>query len=138
MNVLFTAVVYCTTSLSSILFTQIKINAIVVIYVIFAMTLVIVALSLTSILLKKRIQEVNMNVTEKIDFKIASIILKEVENDRLDEEKINKMNELIEMKEYIERKEKGSVNFAKLASNIGLLFITVIPIVLQWILERFF
>lgn len=138
MKVLFTAVVYCAVSLSSILFTQIQINAIVVVYTIFAMLLVIISLSLTSILLNKRMNESNADMMEKIDKKVASIILDEVESERMDEQKVNKMKELIEMRGYIEKKQKGEVNFAKLASNFGLLFITVIPILLQWILDRFF
>lgn len=138
MKVLFTAVVYCTISLSSILFTQIQINIIVAVYTIFAMLLVIISLSLTSILLNKRVNENNAEMMEKIDLKVASIISDEVGNEQLDEQKVNKMKELIEMRGYIEKKQKGEVNFAKLASNFGLLLITVIPILLQWILEQFF
>ena len=138
MKVLFTAVVYCTVSLSSILFTQIQLNAIVVAYTIFAMLLVIISLSLTSILLNMRMKENIVNMMEKIDLKVASIISDEVGNERIDEQKVNKMKELIEMRGYIDKKQKGEVDFGKLASSFGLLFITIIPILLQWILERFF
>lgn len=136
MKVLFTAVVYCTLSLSSILFTQIQLNAIVVLYTLFAMMLVIISLSLTSILLKKRVRDSNIEIVEAINLKIATIIVNQVESEESNEAKLQKMKELQELKEYILREEKSRVNFGKLASYFGLLFITVIPIILQWLLDR--
>lgn len=130
MKVLFTAVVYCTLSLSSILFTQIQLNAIVVLYTLFAAMLVVISLSLTSVLLKKRVRASNIEIVETINLKIANIIINQVETEESNEAKLQKMKELQELKEYILKEEKGRVNFGKLASNVGLLFITVIPIVL--------
>ena len=68
--------------------------------------------------------------------KIATIIVNQVEAEESNEAKLQKMKELQELKEYILKEEKGRVNLGKLASNVGLLFITVIPIILQWILDR--
>lgn len=135
-KVLFTAVVYCTISLSSILFTTMQINAIVTIYTIFAAILVMISLTLTGTLLRRRISAVNTLVIEQINQKIAKIILNEIDTDRITEENIQKMKELLEIKEYVCNEDKNKINFTKILSGMGLLLVTVIPVFLQWILDR--
>jgi len=80
-SVLFTAVTYCTLSLSSILFTDIEINIIVILYTCFAALLVISSLVFTDLLLTERMKH-HMDVNlRKINDIISNNINTLIEND---------------------------------------------------------
>lgn len=134
-KVLFTAATYCTISLSSVLFTQIELNIIVILYTIFAATLVLASLSLTNILLLKKRQHNRFKIMDDIDAKISSLVTLTLADEKKNDESMDKMRELIEIKNFIANQTQSKFNISKFLSNIGLLFITVIPIILQWLLE---
>lgn len=134
-KVLFTAATYCTVSLSSILFTEIELNILVMLYTIFAAILVIASLSLTSVLLRRKRQSNRFRIMDEIDVRISSLVEMTLEDSKANDETMGKMKELIEIKDYIANQTQSKVTVSKLLSSIGLLFITVIPVILQWLLE---
>lgn len=134
-SVLFTAVTYCTLSLSSILFTNIEINIIVILYTCFAAFLVISSLVITDLLLAGQTKHnIDMSL-QKINDVISNNISTFIESDGNDETAYKKIQRLIEVKNYMENQKNTQMDMGKILSNIGLVIITIIPVILQWLLE---
>lgn len=136
-KVLFTAVSYCTISLSSILFTQIELNIIVLFYTIFAASLVLAVLVINNVLLRNKKQAGRMIVIDKINNKMSELFNKTISGEGKNSEIVEEIKELIEIKNCFKSQIKNKFDISKVFSNLGVLFITVIPIVLQWLLDHF-
>ena len=135
-KVLFTAATYCTLSLSSILFTDIELNFIVVCYTVFAATLVLTTILSTNILLQRKHHIWKQKMIDKIDSGIALNAKRRIEDEKCNEDEMKKIKELVEIKEYILRQGKGTFDISKFVANIGVLLITIMPVLLQWFLEK--
>ena len=134
-NVLFTAVTYCTLSLSSMLFTDIEINIIVILYTCFAAFLVISSLVITDLLLVERTKH-NIDISlQKINDVISSNISAFIENGGNDKTAFVRIQRLTEVKSYMESQKITRLDIGKIISNIGLVIITIIPVILQWLLD---
>lgn len=134
-KVLFTATTYSAVSLSSIFFTKIELNIIVLLYTIFAVTLVLTSLSLTNVLLRREKQANRWEVMDEIDTKISSLVESVISDPKKNDETMEKIRELIEVKDYITKQTQNRFNVSSFVSGLGLLFITIIPVILQWVLE---
>lgn len=135
-KVLFTAATYCTLSLSSILFTDIELNFIVVCYTVFAATLVLATILITNISLQRKHYIFKRQLIEKIDAGITMTATQRIEDEKCNEDEMKKIKELAEIKEYMLHQAKGNFDISKFVANIGVLLITVIPILLQWFLDK--
>lgn len=134
-KVLFTATTYTAVSLSSIFFTQIELNAVVLLYTIFAAMLVLISLSLTNILLRRERLSNRSKLLDEIDIKISSLVESVISDQKQNDETMGKMRELIEVKDYINKQTHKGFNLSSFISGLGLLLITIIPVILQWLLE---
>lgn len=132
-KVIYTAVIYCTVSLSSILFTNLELNLVVALYTIFAIILILTALLVTDIMIGRKKQEccsLSMEaMDEKIEQELRMIIFGEsVDTDRLEA--------YTRVKEYLSIQFKKRFDLSSIMSGISFLMISIIPIVLQSILEK--
>lgn len=134
-KVLFTATTYTAVSLSSIFFTKIELNIVVLLYTIFAVILVLTSLSLTHVLLRRAKEGNQWEVMDEIDVKISALVESVISDPKKNEETMEKIRELIEVKDYITKQTQNRFNFSSFISGIGLLFITIIPVILQWVLN---
>ena len=136
MEVLFSAATYCAVSLSSIMFTEIELNFIVICYTIFALILVGSALFLTNIIMQKRARISKLRTVDEIDNHIRINIAKRINDEKHNEDDMLKIRELIEIREVMLNQNKSKIDIEKIVSGMGLLFITIIPIIVQWILDK--
>lgn len=134
-KVLFTATTYTAVSLSSIFFTQIELNVIVILYTIFAVILVLTSLSLTNVFLRREREGNRLKVLDEIDLTISSLLESVISDKNRNDEAMEKIRNLIEVKDYIAKQTQKRFNVSSFISSIGLLFITIIPVILQWLLE---
>lgn len=132
-SVLFTAVFYCSLSLSSILFTHIELNWLVGAYTIFAIILVCVVLLITNAMLGLRKEKAFNEAHHNINRKIAKELERLMECNSIDE--FDKIEFYSKIKETMKKQREKKIEIDKILSGIGLVFITVIPIILQWLLE---
>ncbi len=134
-SVLFTVVTYCALSLSSILFTDIEINIIVILYTCFAAVLVLASLLITDLLLARRVKQNLHLALDQIDDDISKKINDIIEQSGTDGQCYESFKRLIDVKAYMQQQNRAKLDFEKILSNIGLLFITIIPVLLQWFLD---
>ena len=132
-NVLYTAVLYCTLSLSSILFTDIELNWIVFLYTVFAVSLIFAVLLITDTLIRYKRQRVFHAAYEKTNSLIAGELNQLIYHDAPKD--LNNLEFYLNLKDILIKQNEKKFDFHKFLSNIGLVFITVIPIILQWILN---
>lgn len=134
-KVLFTATTYSAVSLSSIFFTQIELNIIVILYTIFAVILVMTSLSLTNVFLRREREGNRWKVLDEIDVMISSLVESVMSDKNRNHETMEKLRDLVEVKDYITKQTQNRFSVSNFISSIGLLFITIIPVILQWLLE---
>ena len=133
-KVLFTAVIYSAVSLSSVLFTAIELNYIVLIYTIFAILLIAVTVLITNTMIYRKIFEERYKYIEKIEI-IEKKVIDSMNNASEVHESLSMLKDLEDVRAIISKKRR-EIDWSKIGSGLGLLIITVIPIVLQWILEK--
>lgn len=132
-NVLFTAVLYCTLSLSSVLFTEIELNWIVLLYTIFAISLIFTVLLITDTMIRYKRQRVFHAAYEKTNSLIAGELDRLIYHDAPKE--LQNLEFYLNLKDVLVKQNEKKFEFRKLWSNIGLVLISVIPIILQWLLD---
>lgn len=136
-SVLFTAVTYCSLSLSSILFTDIEINVIVIIYTCFATALILFILLSTDFMIEHRRRMSAEDILEQVNKKINESMFHIINESGNDTEHYEKFQRMTEIKVLLEHQMHNRFDVQKILYSIGLLLITVIPVILQWILDSF-
>lgn len=130
--------VYISLCLSSILFSNIKINSLFFLYTFFSVILVSLAYFIPEIPIKtktskikdKMIRDINHQVS--VEYKNAFDIAKESGN----EIDLTRLNALFDMKDKIEQVAISKINKTNLVSLLSFIFITALPVFVQILLER--
>ena len=71
---------------------------------------------------------------QKINDIISNNINALIENDGSDEAAFVRVQRLTEVKRYMENQKITRWDMGKVVSNLGLVIMTIIPVVLQWVL----
>lgn len=132
-KVLFTAATYCTVSLISIFFTEIELNMIVALYSIFAVILILLSLTVTDLMIETRRKESYYEALDKINGNISVILQSVIAHP---EEELDDLQKMIEIKDLLNKEREIKFDFSKLVSGAGLVLITVLPIMLQYLMEH--
>ena len=132
-SVLFTVVIYCTLSLSSILFTDLELNMLVLLYTIFAFILIISTMLLTNHMISHQRNYIYLKKLYKINYLINMNLYKKIYNNASNSSLIE---EWFSVKEWLKRQANSSHDWSRFLSAIGMLLIAIIPILLQYILDK--
>ena len=90
---------------------------------------------ITDLLLVERTKH-NIDISlQKINDVISSNISAFIENGGNDETAFVRIQRLTEVKSYMESQKITRLDIGKIISNIGLVIITIIPVILQWLLD---
>ena len=134
------ASVYISLSLASILFSELPVGGLVIMYALFALLMLLASLVVPSIPIIQRLNEARTNHIYEIDVQIDALfqqLLQEFKQGGVEHD-LSRLNALLQLKERVQGIDIVPFRMKSLTAAISVLVFSAIPVILQVILTKFF
>jgi hypothetical protein len=134
------ASIYISLSLTSMLFSGLPAGSLVIAYAVFALSILLASLGVPLIPIVRRLKEAKANHISEIDSQIDKLfqeLLRELREGKMDQD-LSKLNSLIQLKECVQAINIVPFRMKSITAAASVLFCSSVPLILQWILTRYF